>query len=126
MTTRRAPLIWKATSMPAVPPSTMRTVSGTPSSHSLQIRTGPTASSPRRMLPHPTTSTSHGAGANPSSSSSCRRVSAVIALSDHPVDDELAELATGLAVVGVDGADQARVEAAGDVSELHRVLLVHD
>src|SRR4051794_16670339 len=126
MTTRRAPLIWKATSMPAVPPSTMRTVSGTPSSHNLRIRTGPTASSPRRMLPHPTTSTSHGVGANPSSSSACRCVSAVIAGSDHPVDDELAELPARLAVIGVDGADQARVEAAGHVAQLHRVLLVDD
>ena len=46
--------------------------------------------------------------------------------SDHAIDDELAELSSGLAVVGVDGADQAGVEGAGDMPELDGILHVHD
>src|SRR3954451_16465464 len=127
MTTRRAPRIWKATSIPAVPPSTSRTSTGTPPSHRCRIRIGPTPSSPRSRLPQPTTSRAHGTP--PSRAPSTCGAALVIRLpsagSDRAVDDELAELAT-LAVVGVHGAHKARVEAASDVTELDRVVLVDD
>src|SRR5215207_5102311 len=125
MTTRLAPRIWNATSMPAVPPSTSRTPSGTPCSHNLRIRIGPTASSQRKMLPQPITRVSHASGAYPSSSSSCGASDAEdIDLSDHSVDDELAQRLAGLPIVGVHRAHQAGIEAPRNLTDLHRVVLV--
>ncbi len=55
--TRGTPRIWKATSMPPVPPSAHRTPSGRPRSHIRRTSTGPAASSPRSRFPQPITST---------------------------------------------------------------------
>src|SRR4051794_35079773 len=96
---------------------------------------GPTPSSPRNRLPQPITTVLPSDGVPNSASTmkaSSQRGSAAVTTTPLPcrshvaVDDELGQLLAGLAVVGVDRAHQARVEAASDETKLDRVLDIGD